>query len=52
MVVNDIRISQKMKNKHYFSIGKGIMKCEKITERLLNKGLISSYKSKNVVILG
>ena len=51
MVVNDIRISKKMKNKGYFIIEKVIMKCEKITERFLKKGLVSSYKSKNVVTL-
>ena len=52
MVVNDIRISKKIKNKGYFIIEKVIMKCEKITERFLKKGLVSSYKSKNVVTLG
>ena len=29
MVVNDINISQKMKNKTYLSIEKDIMKCKK-----------------------
>ena len=31
---------------------KGITKCEKITERLFNKVSVSSYKSKNGVVLG
>ena len=37
MVVNDIRISQKPKNKGQLSIGKDIMKREKITGSSLNK---------------
>ena len=52
MVVSEIPISQKMKNKAYLSIEKSVMKCEKITGRLLIKALVSSYKIKNRVILG
>ena len=51
MVVNDIKIAQKMTNKSYLSIGKDITKCKKIVARSLYKVSVSSYKSKNVAIL-
>ena len=51
MVVNAIKITQKMKNKIQQSIEKDIMKCKKITERLLSKVLVSSCQSKNGLIL-
>ena len=52
MVTNDIRISQKMKNESLFTIEIDIMKCKILRARSLNKVSISSYKSKNVTILG
>ena len=52
MVVNDKKTIQKMKNKGQLSIEKDIMKYEKITARSLNEVQVSTYKSKNVTVLG
>ena len=46
MIANDIRISQKLKNKCLLSIEKDVLKCKKITARLLKKFTTSSYKSR------
>ena len=51
MVVNTIKISQKMKNKNCLSIEKGITRQKKISERSLKKVSVSSYKSENEAIL-
>ena len=50
MIVNAVKIFQKMKNKGSLSIEKDIMKCEKINERSFNK--VPRYKSKNEVVMG
>ena len=46
MIANDIRISQKLKNKCLLSIEKDVLKFKKITARLLKKFTTSSYKSR------
>ena len=51
MLVNVIKISQKMKNKSLLSIEKNIVQCKKITKRLLDEVLVTSYKSESGVIL-
>ena len=51
MLVNVIKISQKMKNKSQLSIEKNIVQCKKITKRLLDEVLVTSYKSESGVIL-
>ena len=51
MLVNVIKISQKMKNKSQLSIEKNIVQCKKITKRLLDDVLVTSYKSESGVIL-
>ena len=51
IVLNDVQISQKMKNKKHFCIEKDIMKREEITVKSLSKVSVSSYKSKNVTVL-
>ena len=50
IVLNDVQISQKMKNKKQFCIEKD-MKREEITVKSLSKVSVSSYKSKNVTVL-
>lgn len=52
VVINDIKISQRLKNKSYLGIEKDITKSEKIKVKLLNKmfkvcSYNSSYKSDN-----
>ena len=52
VVINDIKISQRLKNKSYLGIEKDITKSEKIKVKLLNKmfkvcSYKSSYKSDN-----
>ena len=51
MLGNVIKISQKMKNKSQLSIEKNIVQCKKITKRLLDEVLVTSYKSESGVIL-
>ena len=51
MLVNVIKISQKIKNKSQLSIEKNIVQCKKITKRLLDDVLVTSYKSESGVIL-
>ena len=51
MLVNVIKISQKMKNKSLLSIEKNIVQCKKITKRLLDDVLVTSYKSESGVVL-
>ena len=40
-----------MKNKSQLSIEKNIVQCKKITKRLLDEVLVTSYKSESGVIL-
>ena len=51
MVVNAITICQKIKNKSSLNIKKDVMKCKKINEQSFNNVSVSSYKSKNGLIL-
>ena len=54
MVMNDIKISQKLKNKGQLSIEKDIMKCKTITARLLIKASVFLFikVNRNAAILG
>ena len=52
MVLNDIKISQKMKNKSQLGIEKDVMKCKKNNSSCSMTFQVFSYKNKNGVMLG